>query len=257
MSKSYEFYKSKIEENKSVLDKLEKILVVYSVLRLAIVVISIGILYLLYKSNNIIGMPVAFLISLFVFLVVAFLHNNKLNKKKKLIILLEYNENGLKRMNGEWKSFEDIGEEYINKEHRFSKDLDVFGKNSLFQWINTTNTLFGRRALANKLNMNYSLNRLVIEKQQEAIQELSQKREFATNLFVDSYELKKNKNSNIEDLLSWSKEDKSSRLTIKYVPYFFIVSTIIFIILALTNKMPATYLLLVFAINYLVVKLLT
>lgn len=257
MSKAYNFYKNKIEENKEDLDKLEKILVTYSLLRLAIVVICIGLLYFLYKSNNIIGMVGSFLISLFIFLVVAFFHNNKLNEKKKLTILLEYNENGLKRINGEWKSFDDLGEEYINKEHRFSKDLDVFGKNSLFQWINTTNTLFGRKALADKLNMNYSLNRLIIEREQQAIQELSEKREFATNLFVDSYELKKNKNSNIEELLNWAREEKTSRLTIKYIPYLFIASTTIFIILALTNKMPATYLLLVFAINYLVVKLLT
>ena len=257
MSNPYDFYKSKIEENKEILDKLEKTLVVYSSLRLAIVVICIGSLYFLYKSNNIIGMVGSFLVSLLVFLVIAFFHNNKLNEKKKLTILLEYNENGLKRINGEWKSFEDLGEEYINKEHRFSKDLDVFGKNSLFQWINTTNTLFGRKALADKLNMNCSLNRLIIDKEQQAVQELSQKREFATKLFVDSYELKKNKNSNIEELLNWAKEEKASRLTIKYIPYIFIASTTIFIILAITNKIPATYLLLVFAINYLVVKLLT
>ncbi|MBM6839783.1 DNA mismatch repair protein MutS, partial [Clostridium saudiense] len=60
-----------------------------------------------------------------------------------------------------------------------------------------------------------------------------------------------------EELLNWAREEKTSRLTIKYIPYLFISSTTIFIILALTNKMPATYLLLVFAINYLVVKLLT
>ena len=257
MSKPYEFYKAKIEESKNILNKLEKTLIVYSSIRLAIVIICIGLLYLLYKSNNIMGMLLTFLVSFVVFLIVAFMHNNKLNEKKKLNILLEYNKNGLKRINGEWKNFEDIGEEYINKEHRFSKDLDIFGKNSLFQWINTTNTLFGRKALAKKLNMNYSLNRLTIENEQKAIQELSEKREFATNLFVDSYELKRNKNSNIDELLKWAKEEKSSRLTIKYIPYFFIASTTIFIILALTNKMPGTYLLLVFAINYLVVKLLT
>ena len=257
MLTAYDFYKNKIEENKEILNQLEKTLVIYSSLRLAIVIFCIGLVYLLYKKNNFIGMIITCLLSVFIFLVVAFFHNNKLNKKKKLKILLEYNENGLKRVNGEWKSFKDIGEEYISKEHRFSKDLDLFGKNSLFQWINTTNTLFGRKALANKLNMNYSLNRLSIEKEQEAIRELSKKREFATNLFVDSYELKKSKNSNIEELLNWANEEKSSRLTIKYIPYVFIASTTIFIILALANKMPSRYLLLVFAINYLVVKLLT
>lgn len=257
MSIPYEFYKNKIEENKRILNDLEKILVIYSIVRLVIVTLCIAVLYFQYKSNNIMGMIFTFLISLAVFLGVAFFHNNKLNYKKKLLILLEYNENGLKRINGEWKTFNDIGDEYINKEHKFSKDLDIFGKNSLFQWINTTNTMFGRKALAEKLNINYSLNRLSIENEQKAIQELSSKRDFATNLFVDSYEFKKNKNSNIEGLLSWAKEKKTSRLTIKYIPYFFIASTTIFIILALTKKMPSSYLLLVFAINYLVVKLLT
>lgn len=257
MSIPYEFYKNKIEENKRILNDLEKILVIYSIVRLVIVTLCIAVLYFQYKSNNIMGMIFTFLISLAVFLGVAFFHNNKLNYKNKLLILLEYNENGLKRINGEWKTFNDIGDEYINKEHKFSKDLDIFGKNSLFQWINTTNTMFGRKALAEKLNINYSLNRLSIENEQKAIQELSSKRDFATNLFVDSYELKKNKNSNIEGLLSWAKEKKTSRLTIKYIPYFFIASTTIFIILALTKKMPSSYLLLVFAINYLVVKLLT
>lgn len=257
MSIPYEFYKNKIEENKRILNDLEKILVIYSIVRLVIVTLCIAVLYFQYKSNNIMGMIFTFLISLAVFLVVAFFHNNKLNYKNKLLILLEYNENGLKRINGEWKTFNDIGDEYINKEHKFSKDLDIFGKNSLFQWINTTNTMFGRKALAEKLNINYSLNRLSIENEQKAIQELSSKRDFATNLFVDSYEFKKNKNSNIEGLLSWAKEKKTSRLTIKYIPYFFIASTTIFIILALTKKMPSSYLLLVFAINYLVVKLLT
>ena len=98
---------------------------------------------------------------------------------------------------------------------------------------------------------------MFIEKEQQAIKELSQKREFATNLFVESYELKKNKNSNIEDLLKWVQKEKTKRFTIKYIPYFFIASTTIFIILALTKKMNPTYLLLVFAINYLVVKLFT
>lgn len=257
MEKPYEFYENNIKENESILEKLEKELIIYSTIRLTIVIICMALLYFLYKNNNIIGMVLTFLISLCTFLIVAFFHNNKLNKKRKIKILLEYNEKGIKRINGEWKSFNDIGEEFTDKEHKFSKDLDVFGKNSLFQWINTTNTVFGRTALAKKLNINSSLNRLIIEKEQQAIKELSQKREFATNLFVESYELKKNKNSNIEDLLKWVQKEKTKRFTIKYIPYFFIASTTIFIILALTKKMNPTYLLLVFAINYLVVKLFT
>ena len=33
-------------------------------------------------------------------------------------------------------------EEFINKKHKFSNDLDIFGKSALFQWINLILHLF-------------------------------------------------------------------------------------------------------------------
>lgn len=50
-------------------------------------------------------------------------------------------------MDNTWKEFSDIGEEFIDRNHKFSSDLDIFGKNSLFQWINLTKTTFGRKNL--------------------------------------------------------------------------------------------------------------
>jgi len=50
-------------------------------------------------------------------------------------------------MEGTWTEFEDKGEEYADPNHMYSKDLDVFGHGSLFQWINTTKTFFGRERL--------------------------------------------------------------------------------------------------------------
>ena len=49
MSIPYEFYKNKIEENKRILNDLEKILVIYSIIRLVIVTLCIAVLYFQYK----------------------------------------------------------------------------------------------------------------------------------------------------------------------------------------------------------------
>ena len=257
MNEKMRFYEDSIKENKASLETIEKKLMVFAIIRLLIVIVCLLLLYIFYKNNDVTKMAISFMASLGVFLIVVFFHNNKLNEKRMMQVILEYYERGLSRINGEWKKFDDKGEEFLDKKHKFSKDLDIFGKNSLFQWINTTNTIFGRNYLAKKLNLNMTLNKFNIEKEQEAIKELSNKREFTKNLFVHSYELKKNKRGNVEELLKWVKTEKNEGLTIKYIPYFFIASTTIFIFLALIGKMQATYLLLVFAINYLVVKLLT
>ena len=122
----------------------------------------------------------SFLISLILFIIVAFFHNERINSKKRLLVILEYNEKGLKRLDNTWKEFSDIGEEFIDRNHKFSSDLDIFGKNSLFQWINLTKTTFGRKKLASKMIMNSLPTRYEIEEEQEAIKELA-KDEFLTS----------------------------------------------------------------------------
>lgn len=64
------------------------------------------------------------------------------------------------------------GKEFLNTEHFFSFDLDLFGNGSLFQFLNRTATLGGYRKLATML-MNPSLDKTEIEQKQNAIKELS------------------------------------------------------------------------------------
>lgn len=63
--------------------------------------------------------------------------------------MLKINENELKSINGDNSAFHG-GDEYIDKSHNFSYDLDIFGSNSIFQKINRTVTGGGRSILAGK-----------------------------------------------------------------------------------------------------------
>ena len=72
--------------------------------------------------------------------------------------------------------------------------MDIFGKSSLFQWINLTKTSFGRKKLAHKMMLNNLPTRYEIQDNQEAIKELANKREFCEKIyFVASIENKKKK----------------------------------------------------------------
>jgi len=70
----------------------------------------------------------------------------------------------------------DTGEEFIDPSHEYSYDMDLFGEGSIFQLLNRTTTYRGKYHLAQLLS-NETLDRTVIEKRQEAIQELSEYQE--------------------------------------------------------------------------------
>lgn len=256
MKNSLSYYKNNIEKINEQLKSLEKKLIAFSIIRFIIVIIGLILMYYYYKQDSIEGLGFSFLCTLFVFLIIVFFHNERINLKKRLLTMLEYYEKGIKRLDNTWKEFSDIGEEFINKNHNFSSDLDIFGKKSLFQWINLTRTKFGRKKLAHKMMLNDLPTRYEIQDNQEAIKELSKKRDFCEKLYFEAT-IQNKKKENIEELLKWAKSEEKNSFTIKYVSYIFIAITLILIFLTIIGRFPVTYLLLDLMINYLVIKLLT
>lgn len=99
------------------------------------------------------------------------------NKLKKHIAYLEamvkQNEDEMSAGYGGFISFEE-GNMYMDHEHPYTNDLDIFGRGSLFQYINRTTTLPGRDLLAKWL-AEPELDIDVIKTRQKAVQELDPK----------------------------------------------------------------------------------
>jgi len=83
------------------------------------------------------------------------------------------NQRHLARINGDWVKFSDIGQEFQSAEHPYASDLDVVGKKSLFQFLNTTKTWHGRQQFAQDL-LKPSYDEPQIYARQQAIAELSE-----------------------------------------------------------------------------------
>jgi len=95
--------------------------------------------------------------------------------------IMEINRRHLDRITGKWTGFSDTGEEFIDSEHPYGSDLDIVGKDSLFQFLNTTHTWHGRHAFADDLlHAAYSKQKLL--QRQAAVKELAQDHEFADEL---------------------------------------------------------------------------
>jgi DNA mismatch repair ATPase MutS len=71
----------------------------------------------------------------------------------------------------------DGGDDFVDEQHPFSSDLDVFGPASLYQYINRTGTLMGRQELAHSLQFPQQEAQAIKDRQQ-ALGELAPKVEF-------------------------------------------------------------------------------
>lgn len=87
----------------------------------------------------------------------------------------------LDRISGNWSGFADIGSEFVNHDHPYASDLDIVGKKSIFQFLNTTHTWHGRQKFADDLlNPSYSDDEII--QRQAAITELSEDIAFSNHI---------------------------------------------------------------------------
>lgn len=256
MSKALDFYKNEIINKEKEIKSLNNIINIISIVRLAIVILTIGVGYYFYKEENIVFLISSAILGFLLFIIVAIFHNSKIKMRKECELYININKRGIDRINGNFKEQEDKGEEFLDDKHPFISDLDVFGRNSLFQMINSTRTKFGREKLSKIISLKDIPNRTEIVNRQEAIKELGEKVNWRQELEVRSTFNKSGK-KDIDKLLKWASSKKEINLAIKIIPYIFIAITILAIILVALRILPITYMILVFMINYVVVKVLT
>ncbi len=78
----------------------------------------------------------------------------------------------LNRLNGNWMQETDDGGEFLTQEDVLSRDIDLLGKNSLYQYISIAHTPKGRRRLADTLSLKTD-NLSVRAERYKAVKELS------------------------------------------------------------------------------------
>ncbi len=133
--------------------------------------VMVAIIISIYFSLNIspVYLSITLLLTIiFVRLVYADINNkNSIDHTRHLI---QINEDELKALAGRYDHFED-GSRHSPHDHLYANDIDLFGRASLFQYINRTTSEMGSDELANWL-LNPSGEATIIQRQ-EAIKELA------------------------------------------------------------------------------------
>lgn len=169
MQQPIPFYKEEINSLNTVLTGLKKRLLTTRLLRLfAFLTISLSA-YIAFTKNNLYFIISVISLIAFVYLVTKHL---RLKQTKSIIeAKLTINKTEIAVLNGTFSDLES-GKEFINPEHYFSNDIDLFGIGSFFQYINRTATNEGKKLLATVLTSN-DINS--IEEKQKVTQELALK----------------------------------------------------------------------------------
>ena len=256
MGKAKNYYSDNIKKCNEELEQLNKVINIVGWLRLLVVIVIIALAYYLYRKFGIFYSILSIVLGTAVFMAMASYHNKKITKRDKILIEIEFNEKGLKRINGEYKEFKDIGDDLIDENHPFGNDIDIFGKNSLFQMINTTRTKSGREKLGKILSLNKLPTKEEIIKRQEAVKELGQKVDWRKKLYVNAT-FKKKKSGELKELLEWCNSESKNAMPKVVVACFFILITLIMIFLCISGVFPISYLILDLMVNFVIIKFLT
>lgn len=164
-----QFYKANVAHFTTALSKLKKQLFILSLVRFTVFVMTFYGTYLLRDTTK--YAVLLFVIGIAVFLFLVGKYTDKEAKTSKTRALKELNELELTVAAGDISQLA-TGAEFVNPQHYYSYDIDLFGEKSFFQFLNRTATQAGKEKLAALLTANDTA--AVVEKQ-EAIKELSKK----------------------------------------------------------------------------------
>ena len=120
------------------------------------------------------------LIAGFVWLLVV--HERLLQRIAQRALKTHFYESGVARLNGEWAGRGATGERYMDPSHVYARDLDLFGRASVFEYLSTARTRSGEDTLARWLTEPGALPLDEILARQAAVRNLAGRLKFREEL---------------------------------------------------------------------------
>ena len=192
-------YTERLSLTKGQLQQVKKQIFRISMLRLALFIAGVAGIYFFFSQTPL--LIVCICLTFLPLFILVKIHNRFFIRKEWLETQAHIIQEELQALSGDYSSFED-GKEYVNPEHPYSFDLDIFGRRSLFQSINRTCTFFGKNRLAKWLQ-NHLHEKTSIEKRQEMIREISEHTLFREQFRVAGL-VHHSQSSDAEKIQAWS-----------------------------------------------------
>ena len=142
------------------------------------------VLFAVLLSFSVIASIVTLAVALVLFAWLVIKYETTEKRRKRYLHLAEINRLELKCLEGDFSGFKS-GEEYAERDHPYSYDLDIFGKTSLFQYMCRTTSKPASDRLAEYLNQPAALEDILLR--QKAVAELQPLTEWRQELMTLGY----------------------------------------------------------------------
>jgi len=221
MKEKVTFYELQISKLEGILAGLKKQLLQSSFFRFLLFLSIVGGVYVFYNTTVVaIGI---FILGTSGFIYLVSRHTDLQYSRDKILMLLKINRTELDVLNRNFHGLPQ-GDQFIDTNHAFSHDIDLFGKGSFYQYSNRTAIPEGSATLASLLLANDISN---IYQKQEAIQELRDLPEWRQEFSASALLVKTEVSS--EKLVTWlQKYTAFVPLFMKWLPTIFsIISGVI------------------------------
>jgi hypothetical protein len=236
MNSPVSVYTKRIEDFTSGIDQLRKPLLWIPWLRLLLFVGTGVSIYYSFRFPGPLFVVVSVL-SFIGFLIAGFVDGDFKKRIKRFENLIRINELEILAIGGNYAGF-DPGNRFVDQDHPYTHDLDIFGEGSLFQYVNRTSTIFGSERLADYFSNAFHFSDKILERQQ-AIAELTDKIEFRQQfqLIFHEQDTSRNDLAAMNDWLQGRENTKWLNL-IKVVSFVLPLITLSILLLSVAGKLP-------------------
>lgn len=253
------FYETKKKSQMEIIEKLKNASGSYSLCRLVTFLVALAMICIGATNSDwrlVFGGVLFF--ALFVLLVGK--HSRIDEELETNISIKDICEMYEARFADEWRNFENDGTEYLSNEDTVAKDLDLLGKNSLFQLISIAHTSEGKKKLAtlikNSSKVDYSDEDIM--SRQRAISELMDKKDFIVEYEAAGKRIsEKKKKYDLEKLFLFSEKLVVIPKWISIGSWICSIGESYLIVASLIGVMPAYFPVIGFMLLYIINSVLT
>jgi hypothetical protein len=120
-------------------------------------------------------------VPILLFIVLAVVQEKLIRRVRIRSRAINFYQRGLARMSGDWAGTGETGDRFLDPLHPYARDLDLFGKASIFELLCTARTRAGEETLAEWLQKAAPVDEILLR--QEAIHDLKNRVQFREQLF--------------------------------------------------------------------------
>lgn len=200
----------------------------FGIAKLIVAALTVASAVLIFHRFTLAWIPAALIV---VFIVLAIHHERLLQAIRTRSRVVRFYHRGLTRLEDRWQRDGETGARYLDTSHPYSRDLDIFGDASLFQFLSVARTHAGEDTLARWLQK--PADRQEIAARQAAVRELRSRLDFRERLSTAGETVRKGVHP--DALARWGVSDPiltsiSRRILTAILPLLWILSIVAWIV---------------------------